>query len=61
MVAYGINAMLCLILVVVLAPLSKGLKDDGAPDWLSLGLLGIAVAALLWMMYFLFRMVRAKA
>lgn len=58
LVAYALNAMLALVLVVVLAPLSKELRDHGAPEAVAMVPLGIAGLALLVLAYFLYCMVR---
>jgi hypothetical protein len=59
MVVYAINALLCTIAVAVLAPLSKVLKDDGAPDFVSLVPLVISGLFFFGMLYNTYKMLRA--
>jgi hypothetical protein len=59
MVAYAINAILCSVLAVVMAPMSKDLLDHGAPVWVAGIPLAIGGLALICSLFFAYKTVKA--
>jgi hypothetical protein len=53
--------MLCLMAVVCLAPLSKVLKDDGAPEMVAAIPLGLAVLFFVGMLHALYKFWRTES